>query len=393
MIESGAESVDAQGGSTPPGERTWNAMPLHEAVASMAGYPARWWVSGGLALELHVGRAWRRHDDTDIGICRDDAGHLSTVLAGWDIVVAANGELTPWDGGPLRRGARQNNLWCRRTPGPWELDIVVGEGDADRWVYRRDPMLALPWQRVVWRTSQGVPFLAPALQLLFKSVHVRPKDQTDADTVIPVLDPASIALLDLHLPREHPWAMQTAPRRRHIDAEEVVELLVLLTVAGVAVWVDGGWGVDALLGEQTRPHGDLDIAVPTRDFARTHAVLADHSFVVVRDDGPYNHVLGDDVGRLVDVHAFDDSTTVLGADGIERHGPNGLAYEAGGFTGLGRIDGRPVRCMSAAFQMRSHTGYPVDDNDWHDIANLHRRFGLPIPEDYAERIDHPPTPT
>jgi hypothetical protein len=55
---------------------------------------------------------------------------------------------------------------------------------------------------------------------------------------------------------------------------------------------------------------------------------ATRTFVLVRDDGRYNVVLGDEGGRLVDVHAFDDTTTELGPDGIERHGPDGLPYEA-----------------------------------------------------------------
>lgn len=148
-------------------------------------------------------------------------------------------------------------------------------------------------------------------------------------------------------------------------------------------------GVDALLGQQTRPHADLDIAVPTRHFDRARAVLADHSFVVVHNDGPYNGVFGDDVGRLVDVHAFDDTSTLIGRDGIERHGPLGLVYEAGGFGGACRVEGRPVRCMSAQFQMRSHTGYRVDDDDWHDVHYLHRRFGLPIPDGYEDWVDRP----
>jgi len=147
--------------------------------------------------------------------------------------------------------------------------------------------------------------------------------------------------------------------------------------------------VDALLGEQTCPHADLDIAVPTRHFDRARAVLADHSFVVVRNDGQYSGVFGDDVGRLVDVHAFDDTFTLIGRDGIERHGPLGLAYEAGGSSGAGRIEGRPVWCMSAQFQMRSHTGCRVDDDDWHDVHYLHRRFGLPIPDGYEDWVDRP----
>jgi hypothetical protein len=40
---------------------------------------------------------------------------------------------------------------------------------------------------------------------------------------------------------------------------EVVDVLERLDRAGVPVWLDGGWGVDALVGRQTRPHRDLDL--------------------------------------------------------------------------------------------------------------------------------------
>jgi hypothetical protein len=357
-------------------------MGLDDAVSLMRPFPARWWIAGGLALELDAGRSWRLHDDTDVGICRRDAHHLLAVLDGWEIAVGSQGQLLPWDGHELSAAAHENNLWCRQGDGPWRLDIAVDDGDDERWVYRRDVSLALPWRRVVLSSATGIPYLAPGIQLLYKSADVRPKDQLDAEVVIPELDRASVALLSVRLAGDHPWARLVAEHHRGVTGAEVVELVELLEAAHVAVWVDGGWGVDALLGEQTRDHADLDIAIPTRHLARTREVLADASFVLVRDDGPYNVVLGDDAGRLIDVHSFDDTTTVVGPDGIERHGPIGLDYEAGGFSGQGLIDGRPVKCMSAAFQMRSHTGYQLHDTDWHDVSNLHRHFGLPIPAEY-----------
>lgn len=41
-------------------------------------------------------------------------------------------------------------------------------------------------------------------------------------------------------------------------AKDVLTLLSALDGLGVHYWLDGGWGVDCLLGEQTRPHSDLD---------------------------------------------------------------------------------------------------------------------------------------
>jgi lincosamide nucleotidyltransferase A/C/D/E len=40
---------------------------------------------------------------------------------------------------------------------------------------------------------------------------------------------------------------------------EVMRVLRALEAAGVRYWLEGGWGVDALAGRQTRPHRDLDI--------------------------------------------------------------------------------------------------------------------------------------
>ncbi|MGA1371782.1 MAG: nucleotidyltransferase domain-containing protein, partial [Pseudomonadales bacterium] len=49
-----------------------------------------------------------------------------------------------------------------------------------------------------------------------------------------------------------------------MEGDAVVELYVALAGAGVDIWIDGGWAVDALVGRQTRPHNDLDIAVEAR---------------------------------------------------------------------------------------------------------------------------------
>jgi len=50
-----------------------------------------------------------------------------------------------------------------------------------------------------------------------------------------------------------------------MTAIDVIEIAQLLDQNRIDVWIDGGWGVDALLGEQTRTHGDLDIAIQHSD--------------------------------------------------------------------------------------------------------------------------------
>lgn len=184
----------------------WEPSALGEVVDLFRHAPFRWWLSGGYALEAHFGDSWRTHGDIDIGIIRVDAPKLVELLPGWDIHVAAAGVLSAWRGGPLDAARSENNLWCRRSPeSPWELDVTVGGGDEANWIYRRDQTIRRPWSDAVLTTSSGIPYLAPEIQLLFKSKDHRPKDDLDAATVIPQLEVPRRVWLFGHLPTDHPW--------------------------------------------------------------------------------------------------------------------------------------------------------------------------------------------
>ncbi len=61
------------------------------------------------------------------------------------------------------------------------------------------------WPEAVLITIRGVPYLAPELQLLFKSEDARPKDDVDAASVIPELEPEGRAWLAHRLPADHGW--------------------------------------------------------------------------------------------------------------------------------------------------------------------------------------------
>lgn len=123
---------------------------------------------------------------------------------GWDIHAAHEDALIPWES-PHRADA-PNNVWLRRNrASPWALDLTVGEGTDTEWVYRRDSEVRRPWRDAICRSDSGIPYLAPELQLLFKSKEPRAKDHADAERVIPGLRRKERAFLDLHLPPGHPW--------------------------------------------------------------------------------------------------------------------------------------------------------------------------------------------
>lgn len=169
-----------------------------------------------------------------------------------------------------------------------------------------------------------------------------------------------------------------------MTSKDVIEIVQLLNRNHIELHVDGGWAVDALLGEQTRMHTDLDIAVQHKDVAEMRALLEARDYTdVPRDDTrDCNFVLGDDHGRQVDIHTY-----TFDANGNNVYG---LAYPIDSLTGVGSINGQRVKCISPEWLVKFHTGYKLDENDYHDVRALCERFGIQMPAEYDEfvRKDH-----
>jgi len=175
--------------------------------------------------------------------------------------------------------------------------------------------------------------------------------------------------------------MRGAQQRTHIDqpemtATDAIEIVELLEQHDITVIIDGGWGVDALLGEQTRRHEDLDVAVEHKDVPQIRALLKARGYRdVPRDDTrECNFVLGDEQGHLVDIHSyeFDEARTIV----------FGVEYPYYSLRGTGVINGHPVKTITPEWMVRFHSGYELDENDYHDVKLLCQRFGFQMPEYY-----------
>lgn len=93
--------------------------------------------------------------------------------------------------------------------------------------------------------------------------------------------------------------------RMNTEAVDVVAVLERLAEQRIVVWIDGGWGVDALLGAQTRPHRDLDLVVgqPHCSGAKTALRALGYLHEPSIEPGlPARLVLRDPDGREVDLH-------------------------------------------------------------------------------------------
>ncbi|MBN1936461.1 MAG: nucleotidyltransferase family protein [Anaerolineae bacterium] len=163
-----------------------------------------------------------------------------------------------------------------------------------------------------------------------------------------------------------------------MTAYDVIEFVQLLNQHHIDLYIDGGWGVDALLGEQTRSHADLDIAVQHQDVAQIRALLEVRGYQDVPRDDTWecNFVLGDDEGRLIDIHSYT-------FDSAGNH-VYGVAYPYESLSGTGSINGHPVKCISPEWMVKFHTGYSLDKDDYHDVRLLCQHFGIEMPSEYEE---------
>jgi lincosamide nucleotidyltransferase A/C/D/E len=161
-----------------------------------------------------------------------------------------------------------------------------------------------------------------------------------------------------------------------MTANDVIEIVQLLNQNHIDFYIDGGWGVDALLGEQTRTHADLDIAVQHNDIAQIRALLEARGYEdVPRDDTrDCNFVLGDNQGHQIDIHSYTFDSAGNHVYGVE--------YPFDSLTGTGSVNGHPVKCISPEWMVKFHAGYKLDENDYHDVKALCRRFDIKTPLEY-----------
>ncbi|MFE6333568.1 nucleotidyltransferase domain-containing protein [Streptomyces sp. NPDC057798] len=157
-------------------------------------------------------------------------------------------------------------------------------------------------------------------------------------------------------------------------AEDVLSVLALLRRAEADVWIGGGWGIDALVGEQTRGHRDLDLMHRQDQEAAVVAALRAAGFVESLNCRPIRFVVAAADGREIDLHPLvfgDDGSAVQASPEPERP----FRYPASCFV-TGTIEGTSVPCLSAEQQVYFHQGYEPTDRDRRDMAQLRRVFGI-----------------
>jgi hypothetical protein len=209
----GVKDLDREGFAALYGP--WASRTPADVASVFSDYPGTWWIAGGWALEVFTGSA-RGHDDIDPGVLRCELPLLRQHLADrfhlWTATRGALAPLLPDDnpGGSaeqvLPEGCGQ--LWTRPSArDPWEYDVLLSPGTPDEWVYRRDPSIRMPMVDAL-RRHDGIPYLQPEIQLLYKAPGLREKDRADFAVTLPHLDERRRSWLRdalLNTLDTHPW--------------------------------------------------------------------------------------------------------------------------------------------------------------------------------------------
>lgn len=163
-----------------------------------------------------------------------------------------------------------------------------------------------------------------------------------------------------------------------MSAEDAASFLSLARAGQVRCWVMGGWGVDALLGAQTRTHHDLDLLVLSNDLPVFDAVATSAGFsrAYLWDDEndwvevsgaawPTAFVMSDAAGRELDIHAADvEGGCVTPRCAVPWTFPDGA------LDGVGVIGRTAVACLSINAQLGTHQGYELPENHVRDLQLL-----------------------
>ena len=151
--------------------------------------------------------------------------------------------------------------------------------------------------------------------------------------------------------------------------EQWLTVLATVRTIGCRFWLEGGWGVDALVGRQTRSHRDVDIDIDGDFEGEVLAALHDLGYAIETDWRPNRVELAASGRGCVDVHPL-----VIDERGNARQTALGGGWHEfpRSFFTVGRLGDVSVPCFTVEAQRLFHTGYDLRDVDRRDLAVLDR---------------------
>ena len=185
---------------------------LLEAAGTLALLHIPFFICGGWAIDLYLGRMTREHRDVDVLILRRHQSRLHESLDGWTMKkivphpegLANRGTLADWRPGErLELPVHQINLY-RRGETELAFQVMLAESNDGEWIFRRNPDVRMPISRMGFYPLWGLPYLAPEIVLLFKAKHLETRDRIDFSNALPALSADARRWLRDAIEKTHP---------------------------------------------------------------------------------------------------------------------------------------------------------------------------------------------
>lgn len=148
-------------------------------------------------------------------------------------------------------------------------------------------------------------------------------------------------------------------------------IIDMLAESSIRYWVEGGWGVDVLIGKQTREHRDIDIDFDAAFEDLLMDKLNQMGYQITTDCRPTRVELYHPLHGYIDIHPFIISTV----GDMKQANPEGgwFDLEANWFS-KGTFEGRIIPCVSVEGQKLFHNGYELREIDKVDLERLNDTF-------------------
>lgn len=170
-----------------------------------------WWIGGGWATDLFLGRVTRDHGDVDLLVLDRDQERLREMWLEGSLERWHKGELVDWP--EVDRLVAGPDL-LRPTGGlvgGWKVELMITMTRGDSWVFHRGHQsIERPIAELGLVGALGLPYLAPEISLRTRALHRRETDDLDFRRVAPAMSPDQRRWLRDHLHPDHPWCEELA---------------------------------------------------------------------------------------------------------------------------------------------------------------------------------------
>ncbi|MGM0867371.1 MAG: nucleotidyltransferase domain-containing protein [Bacillota bacterium] len=108
-----------------------------ESITSlMGGFNKTWFVAGGWAIDLFIGKETREHKDIEIAVFRKDQLYLKHFLKDWEFQKVIKGEFHPWKDEFLELPVHEIH-GANKLNGD-KIEVLLNETQESDWKFRRD---------------------------------------------------------------------------------------------------------------------------------------------------------------------------------------------------------------------------------------------------------------